>query len=112
MLLPVPIDNNYQVVVADAVTGEERLSFLTPDESWPTDSLRAIWTDDSKHILVVGRNVSTEPEVKLANGDIVYLEIDVESRTLSCNASQSRLPRVDISPAKLQAYGLLLAEPE
>lgn len=106
------IDNNYRITVTDVATDQEEWLFRTPDEGRPADSLRAVWSGDSKKVLVVGRNVYVDPEVTLANGDIVYLEFDVETQSVTCNASQSRLPRVETSPANMKAYGVLLADPK
>ena len=97
---PAYIDRNFFITLRDryAKAGASPVIFESPDEGRPICTEYFLWSADGRSVLLVGRHFYTKPELRLANGEIVYLLYDTQSGKLWCNAKERPdLARIDES---------------
>lgn len=90
------IDRNFIVTLRDLKTDTSTVIFQSPDEGLSVYTEYFLWSADGRSLLLVGRHFYTKPELRLANGEIVYLLYDTQSGRLWCNAKERpNLARID-----------------
>lgn len=102
------IDRNFDVGVRAANSTEIRWLFSSPDEGRPEGTEHFIWSSDSRHVLLLGRQFVTETGT-LPNGEQMYLLIDTQTGQARCNATQSAAERFGVDDVR--AAGVPLPAP-
>lgn len=81
------IDRNFDFAIKDKKTGIRKVVFKSPDEG-AAGTERFIWSKNSTHVLLVGRNFSLDQKLQLQTGESVYILFNVDNGQIACNASQ------------------------
>ena len=95
---PAYIDRNFFITLRDryAKAGASPVIFESPDEGRPICTEYFLWSADGRSVLLVGRHFYTKPELRLANGEIVYLLYDTQTGGIWCNSQQRpEMTRID-----------------
>jgi hypothetical protein len=108
---PAYIDRNFFITLRDryAKTDASTVIFESPDEGRPICTEYFLWSADGRSVLLVGRHFYTKPELRLANGEIVYLLYDTQSGQLWCNARERpNLARIDESLLRQHGFSFAI----
>lgn len=92
---PAFIDRNFDVVILDVDTDNERTIFTSPDEGRPIGSERFLWSRDDQYLLLLGRNFFVAEAAVLDSGEQMYLLHHLPTGGTWCNATQADIPRFD-----------------
>ena len=84
------IDRNFEVLLEDAAVSppQRRVLFSSPDEGRPIGTERVIWSKDSKHLVLIGKQFFVKSRSEAVAGDLLYLLVDVQPEKSRCNSHQ------------------------
>lgn len=85
------LDRNLRLEVC-ASDGKSRVQFVSADEGKPGGGEALIWSEDSRYLLVVARNVFVEPSFAVGTST-AYALVDLQSNQVYCNSPQVNAPR-------------------
>ncbi len=89
------IDRNFRLTL-ELLDHEEKnaVVFRSPDEGSPIGTERFVWSSDSSHVLLLGREFFVREGSTLGNGEQLYFMLNLNTGEAWCNNSeQTKLPR-------------------
>jgi hypothetical protein len=90
---PFPIgDSHFEIQITSGNTNNAQVQtiYRSPDEGGVTP--RLLWSDDSRYLLVVGKNLGVGPKDGTDTGEWLYLLYDLKKNEVRCNSIQLSVP--------------------
>ena len=107
----ISIDRNFEVWLVSPSTGERTVLYDSPDEGRPVGTEQFYWSDDSRYLLLAGKQFFVDEEIELADGRLAYWLYDAESREQWCRAKQRSSQSPALTREKVrESFSALLEE--